>query len=168
MLPKFQTFKQRRRDNTRPNDLRSLVTRFLHVSVLWLLFAIFVGASTGTFAASWFVQSDGGNRLDNDFYNLLSQAFLTLLASYCTLLPVLHDALTRERSRVQLPVPTAVFYLSVIATICTAVAAPVTYAKVREDSNRANIGNTMNFVSSFFAVVTASQLAGGIMRIREY
>lgn len=107
----------------------------------------------------------GDNRLDSGFYNLLSQSLLTLLASYCTLLPILHDTLTRQHFLVKLPVPTRVFYLLVLATISTAVAAPIAYAKLPGDDYAVNIGNTMNFISSFSAVVTASQLAGGIMRI---
>ncbi|KAL1865349.1 hypothetical protein Daus18300_007239 [Diaporthe australafricana] len=116
---------------------------------------------------SWSIQpGEDKGRLDCGFYTLLSQSLLTLLASYCTLLPILHDTITRQQFLVKLPVPTRVFYLLVLATISTAVAAPITYAKVPGDDQHAmNIGNTMNFISSFSAVVTASQLAGGIMRI---
>lgn len=141
------------------------VTRFLHVSVLWVVFAVFVAAGTGTFAASWNPGQD--ERLDSGFYNLLSQTFLTLLASWCTVHPVLHNYLTKRRSRVQLPAPTVVFIFSFIATFCTAVAAPVIYARLPDRASAENIGNTMNFVSGFFTVVTASQLAGGVMRIED-
>lgn len=143
------------------------VTRFLHVSVLWFVFAIFVAAATGTFAASWRLAPDGDKRLDSGFYSLLSQTFLTLLASWCTVHPVLHNYLTKHRRRVQLPAPTVVFILSFVATICAAVAAPVTYARLLDGDLAENVGNTLNFVSSFFTVVTASQLAGGVMRIKD-
>lgn len=148
------------------------VTRFLHPSVLWFVFAVFVAASTGIFAASWRLGPDGngpdGNSpLDSGFYNLLSQSFLTLLASWCTVHPVLHDHLNKRRSRVELPAPTIVFIFSFVATVCAAVVAPVTYAKVGNRELAENIGNTMNFISTFFTVVTASQLAGGVMRITD-
>lgn len=143
------------------------VTRFLHVSVLWVVFAVFVAAGTGTFAASWSPLDGRNKRLDSGFYNLLSQTFLTLLASWCTVHPVLHNYLMKRRSRVQLPAPTVVFIFSFIATFCAAVAAPIIYARLRDPTSAANIGNTMNFVSSFFTVVTASQLAGGVMRIED-
>lgn len=147
-------------------NLRSKrVTRFLHVSVLWVLFAVFVAAGTGTFAASW--QPAGDSRLDSGFYNLLSQTFLTLLASWCTVHPVLHNYLTERRSRVPLPAPTVVFIFSFIATFCAAMAAPIFYARLSNRALAGNIGNTLNFVSGFFTVVTASQLAGGVMRIEK-
>lgn len=143
------------------------ITRLLHVSVLWLVFSVFVAAATGTFAASWGLGPGGNERLDSGFYNLLSQTFLTLLASWCTVHPVLHNYLTKRRSRVPLPAHTVVFIFSYIATFCTAVAAPIAYARVRGQPWAGNIGNTMNFVSSFFTVVTASQLAAGVMRIED-
>lgn len=143
------------------------VTRFLHVSVLWFLFAVFVATGTGTFAASWQANPNGDKRLDSGFYNLLSQTFLTLLASWCTVHPVLHNHLTKRRSRVPLPTPTVVFIFSVIATFCAGLAAPVFYARLSNRVLAENIGNTLNFVSSFFTVVTASQLAGGVMRIED-
>lgn len=149
-------------------NLRSKrVTRFLHVSVLWFLFAVFVAAGTGTFSASWRPQSDDDSHFDSGFCNLLSQTFLTLLASWCTVQPVLHNHLTKKRSRVQLPAPTVVFIFSFFATFCAAMAAPIFYARLRNRALAENIGNTLNFVSSFFTVVTASQLAGGVMRIED-
>lgn len=157
-------------------NLRSKrVTRFLHVSVLWFLFAVFVAAGTGTFAASWRLQPAQDSRdqpaqdsgLDSGFYNLLSQTFLTLLASWCTVHPVLHNHLTKRRSRVPLPAPTVVFIFSFVATFCAAMAAPIFYARLRNRAVAENIGNTLNFVSGFFTVVTASQLAGGVMRIED-
>lgn len=149
-------------------NLRSRrITRFLHPSVLWLVFAVFVAASTGIFSASWRLGPDQNNRLDSGFYNLLSQSVLTLLASWCTVHPVLHDHLSKQRSRVQLPAPTIVFILSFVATVCAAVVAPVTYARVGNRELAENMGNTMNFISTFFTVVTASQLAGGVMRITD-
>lgn len=151
-------------------NLRSKrVTRFLHVSVLWFAFAVFVAAGTGAFAFSWSFEPSGNQRLDSSFYNLLSQTFLTLLASWCTIHPVLHDHFTKRKSRVQLPAPTVVFIFSSIATFISAVAAPITYASLslRDRAWAENVGNTMNFVSSFFTVVTASQLAGGVMRIDD-
>lgn len=143
------------------------VTCFLHPSVLWFVFAVFVSASTGIFAASWRLGTDRNSPLDSGFYNLLSQSFLTLLASWCTVHPVLHDHLNKRRSRVELPAPTIVFILSFVATVCAAVIAPVTYASVRDRELAENMGNTMNFISTFFTVVTASQLAGGVMRITD-
>ncbi|KAH8763687.1 hypothetical protein F5883DRAFT_646091 [Diaporthe sp. PMI_573] len=149
-------------------NLRSRrVTRFLHPSVLWSVFAIFVAASTGTFAASWRLESDGSRNLDSSFYNLLSQSFLTLIASWCTVHPVLHDHLSKRRSRVELPAPKVVFIFSFLTTAFAAVAAPVAYSRLRDRALAENIGNTMNFVSTFFTVVTASQLAGGVMRITD-
>lgn len=159
-----------------PFNLRSRrVTRFLHVSVLWVVFAVFVAAGTGTFAASWHLDPSmdhcldpcGDRRLDSGFYNLLRQSFLTLLASWCTVHPVLHDHLSKHRSRVQLPAPTDIFIFSSVATFCAAVAGPIIYARLYDQDSAENIGNTMNFVSIFFTVVTACQLAGGVMRIED-
>lgn len=149
-------------------NLRSRkISRLLHVSVLWVVFAVFVAAATGTFAASWRPELSGDDRLDSGFYNLLSQTFLTLLASWCTVHPVLHNYLTKPPSRVPLPAPTVVFIFSFVATFCTAVAAPVFYARLSNRTSAENIGNTMNFVSGFFTVVTAGLFAGGVMRIKD-
>jgi hypothetical protein len=156
-------------------NLRSRrVTRFLHPSVLWLMFAVFVAAATGTFSASWLsesnvavCESDRSTPLDNGFYNLLSQSFLTLIASWCTVHPVLHDHLSKRHSRVELPAPKLVFIVSFLTTVSAAILAPVTYARVGNRALADNLGNTMNFVSTFFTVVTASQLAGGVMRIMD-
>lgn len=142
------------------------VSRFLHPSVLRFVFVVFVAASSGTFAASWYAAPDRNN-YDSGFFNLLSQSFLTLLASWCTVHPVLHDHFSKRRSRVELPAPTLVFILCFVATVCAAVAAPIFYAQLADRKSAENVGNTMNFVSAFFAVVTANQLARGVMCITD-
>lgn len=106
--------------------------------------------------------NDGADasRWDSGFYNLMSQVLITILACYCTLIPVLHAHL----NQVGLKVNDIVFYFSIVCALSTAVVAPVVYV-ARPQGDWENVSNVLNFVSSVCSVITASQLAAGVLKI---
>lgn len=59
------------------------------------------------------------------------------------------------------------FFNLLSQSFLTLLAAPIAYAQLVDRKSAENIGNTMNFVSAFFAVVTANQLARGVMCITD-
>jgi hypothetical protein len=96
-------------------------------------------------------------QIDQARYTLMSQTFLQLLASYCTLMPVLAYNIKKRK----LSVNHYVFYFSTVASILTAIAAPIVF-QVDPNSIASNL---LNFISNMFSIVTATQLAGGVMKL---
>lgn len=130
----------------------------LSPSVLWFLFGVFVAASGVLLGMS--LGNTTNVPWDSSFYNLMSQVFITIFACYCTLAPVLHAHL---KGTVDLQVNLVVFYFTVTAALCTAVAAPVVY--VVHGRGYENASNILIFVSSVSSVITASQLAAGVLKL---
>lgn len=56
-----------------------------------------------------------------------------------------------------------VFYITIGAGLCAAVAAPVVYVARGRDWE--GVSNILNFVSSVSSVITASQLAAGVLKL---
>lgn len=149
-----------------PGSFGAFIERFLSPAVLWFLFGSFVAASGVMLGLSLGKANDDNttaptaSRLDSSFYNLMSQVFITILACYCTLIPVLHAHLA---GNVALQVNVIVFYFTIVAALCTAVSAPVVYvAQVKGWESTSDI---LNFVSSVSSVITASQLAAGVLKL---
>lgn len=151
-----------------PGSPREVLDRLLSPSVLWCLFGVFVATSGIMLGISLHTTTSnnddddagGGSPYDAGFFNLVSQVLVTVLASYCTLIPVLHAHL---RGGVDLRVNVVVFYVTVAAALGTAVAAPAVY--VARGEHYEDKSNTLNFASSVFSVITASQLATGVLRL---
>lgn len=97
---------------------------------------------------------------NSNFYYLMSQVFITVFSCYCTLAPVLHAHL---KGTVDLQINLVVFYLTVTTALCTAVAAPVVH--VVHGREYGNASNILSFVSSVLSVITASQLAAGVLKL---
>lgn len=172
------------------SKLKAFGISLLEVSVLWFLIVIAAGGGAGAFVASCVAQtprdnnSNSSTRYDSNFYQIISQSVLAIVASYCTLIPILQanvqptvplktnnstlrswfhrqkpsdDGLVHENTKIHLSTK-VVFYFSVLATTATAVAAPIAY--VTHQGSYQNVANGLGFASSFFAAVTTSQLAG--------
>lgn len=150
-------------DGPPPGSARYIADHFLSPSVLWFLFGSFVAAS-GVMLGISLGQANNNDttttRWDSSFYNLMSQVFITILACYCTLIPVLHAHLAGS---LDLKVNVVVFYVAVVAALCTAVSAPVVY--VARGDNWESASTILNFVSSVSSVITASQLAAGVLKL---
>lgn len=148
--------------------LRAYLDQFLDASVLWFLFGVLIaisGAMLGfSLAPSTPSGTNGGSRTDSNFYNFMSQTFMTILACYCTLLPVLHAHLNKRVGFQLGSVAIVVFYITVCVALVTAVAAPIVYVKAGTASAQ-NISNALGFASSVCSVVTASQLAAGVLEL---
>lgn len=147
-----------------PEDgLRAYVDQFLDSSVLWFLFGVLIavsGAMLG-FSVSHYTSPENNTRFDDNFYNYMSQTFMTILACYCTLLPVLHAHLNKKVGFQLGEVAIVVFYVTVGVALTTAVASPIVYAK----SSSTSVSNALSFASSVCSVVTASQLAAGVLQL---
>lgn len=155
---------------------RTFVDQFLSHSVFWVVFGIFVATSglmLGLFLPLYAALTSRCNSTNtktidtssdkstgpftSDFYNLMSRVLITILACYCTLIPVLHVHPTGTKC---LKIHDKVFYFIVVVTLATAIAAVVT--RVTKQDTASSI---LNFVSSLFSVITAGQLAAGVMNL---
>jgi len=167
----------------------TLLDDLISQPVLWFLVTVFIatsGALLGYSIPKIYDQarnnnnnSSGPAKYDDDpnFLSLLWQAILQLLASYCSLVPVLRerrkkvrnnkmdrvtDIKRRTRNKITQDV---VFFGSVIISIITAIMAPILYARLWGSSSKAAPGtasNVLNFISTIFSTIAASQLAGRI------
>ncbi|KAI9147135.1 hypothetical protein HJFPF1_13167 [Paramyrothecium foliicola] len=98
------------------------------------------------------------------FYNLLWQAVLQILASYCSLIPVLrarHEKSTKNKKLI--PVNEVVFYGSACLSIFSAILAPIAYSLFPRSRDGHQTSSTiLNFAATIFAIIPATQLAGGV------
>ncbi|KAK6208197.1 hypothetical protein LQW54_006978 [Pestalotiopsis sp. IQ-011] len=141
------------------------VQNFIRPSVLWMLVVITLsvsGALVGISIQSLTENQPGNTKCTNSprLYSLVSSFFLQTLSAYCHLVPILDDHMRRK----DIDVHHYVFYVSILASMLAAVLAPVLYcsgAQVPE------LSVAMNFLANIFDVVTATQLAGGIMKLNR-
>ncbi|KAI0177134.1 hypothetical protein BJ166DRAFT_585267 [Pestalotiopsis sp. NC0098] len=147
------------------------VQNFIRPSVLWMLVVItlsvsgaLVGISIQSIASS--TQNTPGNSSDAKctdsprFYSLVSSFFLQTLSAYCHLVPILDDHMRRK----DIDVHHYVFYVSILASMLAAVLAPILYCRSAQGPE---LSVAMNFLANIFDVVTATQLAGGIMKLNR-
>jgi len=105
---------------------------------------------------------------DPNFHNLLWQVIFQLVASYCTLVPVIRDVReanekgSRSKGKTgRDSIYDATFYTCIATSVITAFMAPFIYAGTLIPE-AATISNVLNFISTVFSVIAASQLAGKI------
>ncbi|KAI1874436.1 hypothetical protein JX265_004644 [Neoarthrinium moseri] len=97
-------------------------------------------------------------------YSVLSQAILQLLAIYCTVVPVLNDYLSSKDAR-KLNVNFRVFFVSVIVSTTAAIAAPLTFGAIPAEPQGEMASAILAFASSVFSIITATQLASGVLKL---
>ncbi|KAH8596551.1 hypothetical protein B0O99DRAFT_685552 [Bisporella sp. PMI_857] len=125
--------------------LRSIVTPVLSPAVLWCVVVIFITLGSVflgmTIAYQDTIKSGSKYDLmkDPEFLNIMTQTSLQLLASYCTLIPVLGDSLKKKK---KINVNHYVFYFATIASIVTTVAAPITYMRLDHDDVHSDISKS--------------------------
>ncbi|ETS87653.1 hypothetical protein PFICI_01481 [Pestalotiopsis fici W106-1] len=94
------------------------------------------------------------------FVGLLSSFFLQILSSYCHLVPILDDHMRRK----EIDVHHYIFYFSIATSMLTAMLAPILFCN---KGKGLELSIVMNFLANIFDVVTATQLAGGIMKLNR-
>lgn len=142
------------------------VQNFIRPSVLWMLVVITLSVSGALVGIS--IQSIAETQPGNDakctdsprFYSLVSSFFLQTLSAYCHLVPILDDHMRRK----DIDVHHYVFYVSILASMLAAVLAPILYCRGAQGPE---LSVAMNFLANIFDVVTATQLAGGIMKLNR-
>ncbi|KAF7522563.1 hypothetical protein G7054_g12087 [Neopestalotiopsis clavispora] len=143
------------------------VQNFIKPSVLWMLVVIILsvnGALVG-YSISKNVPPDPNDSSDkctsdSRFVGFLSSFFRQVLSSYCHLVPILDDHLRRK----EIDVHHYIFYFSIATSMLTAMLAPILYCN-KDEGLKLSI--VMNFLANIFDVVTATQLAGGIMKLNR-
>lgn len=155
----------------RVNVLDDLISQ----PVLWCLVALYIPAGAAVLGLS-FSANNSPTRCENgklnaqsklsadpNFLSLLWQTILQLLASYCSLVPVLRDRRKRIKAKMQRSkvVHDSVFYGAVAVSVVAAIMAPILYTKLDCGSNVSS-SNALNFVSTITALIAASQLAARI------
>lgn len=134
----------------------SLASSILSPTILWFLVVVFVCLSGALFGIA-IVKHEDSAAVEEARFTLLSQTFLQLLANYCTLVPILAYNIKRKR----LSVNHYVFYFSTLASILTAIAAPIVFVQVPTSY----ASSILNFISNMLSIVTATQLAGGVIEL---
>jgi hypothetical protein len=133
---------------------------YLSRAVLWCFVVVVISLGSIFLGISVASLQTENSKYDSALFNLLSQVVLQLLASYCTLMPILDDNLKYK----VVDVNHYVFYFSVAISVLTAIVTPLSYAYAKD---RPEVSVILNFVSSLFSIVTATQLAGGIMQLNR-
>ncbi|KFA56300.1 hypothetical protein S40293_10360 [Stachybotrys chartarum IBT 40293] len=133
--------------------------------VLWAFVLILIGIAGAVLGYGLDIEHQDSYRSDPAFYNLLWQTVLQILASYCSLVPVLRDRRQRiAKNKATVGVKAledGVFYGCVALSIISAIFAPITYAQV-PDQGGVTSSTIFNFAATVFAIIPATQLAGRI------
>jgi type IV secretory pathway VirB6-like protein len=138
-----------------PNWLRIAISQ----TVLWAIVAIFLAIGSIVFGYSFDrnggVEEDWDWREDRTFYGLLWQNVLQLLATFCSVVPVLRNQRTNKS-----PVFKVIFYSCASISILTATLAPIAYVHFSPNKPSSTSSSILNFAATIFAIIPAAQLAG--------
>lgn len=139
-----------------------------YLSQAILLCAVMVMVATSSIllgvAIFFYKTEQPDNTGGGDQYSCLSQALMQIVASYCTLVPVLQNQISPDSKQKISVVNLSVFYLLVVLSMVTAIATPIVgWQQQWKDSPAASA--VLSFASNVFAIITATQLALGIIKL---
>lgn len=137
-----------------PSWLRIAISQ----TVLWAIVAIFLVIGSIVFGYSFDRNGGEGDwdwREDRTFYGLLWQTVLQVLATFCSVVPVL-----RNQRQNKSQVFNVVFYSCASISIVAAILAPIAYVHFSPNKPEITSSSILNFAATIFAIIPAAQLAG--------
>lgn len=98
-------------------------------------------------------------RGDPDFYSLLSQALLQIMATYCSFATVLRDQRKSDPWHGTNRVWDVSFYTFAVLSIVSAILAPIAFVHFPGPGRTSSSAAILNFAATVFALIPAVQLA---------
>lgn len=96
---------------------------------------------------------------DPDFYNLLWQAILQIMSTYCSFATVLRNQRNRRSKHPTRALWDVTFYTFAVLSIAAAIMAPVAFVHFPGPGQTSSSATIINFASTVFALIPAVNLA---------